>query len=149
MKIDNLKWIKYVNDQGNQPWAYENWKRGDVFPLNWKADQIKNAAKVQRGDLILLLQNGLVTHWVEVTDDEPHKIDDSEWEVVRKVKVWWVADFKDKNSIPRQHDLFGYSPQGYAGGTVKSLENLKDIISRWHSLDAFRRHVAELLPITD
>lgn len=149
MNLDHLKSIKYVNDQGNQPWAYENWKRGDVFPLNWKANQIDNAAKVQCGDLMLLLQKGLVTHLVEVTDDKPRKTDD-EWGVVRQVKVLWVvADFKHKNDIPRQRDLFGYSPQGYAGGRVKSLENFKDILPRWHSLDAFRRHVAELLPITN
>ena len=148
MDLDHLKWIKYVNDQGNQPWAYENWKRGDVFPLNWKANQIDNAAKVQCGDLMLLLQKGLVTHLVEVTDDKPRKTDD-EWGVVRQVKVLWVvADFKHKNDIPRQRDLFGYSPS-YAGGTVKKVENLEDIPSTWHSLEIFRRHVAGLLRLTD
>lgn len=150
MNLDNLKWIKYVNDQGGKNWAYENWKRSDIFLLNWKAGYIENAAKVECGDLILLLQKGLVTHLVEVTDNEPRKENNGEWGVIRQVKVLWVvADFKQKNDIPRQRDLFGYSPKGYAGGRVKSLENLKDILPRWHSLDAFRRHVAELLPITD
>ncbi|MBD2007021.1 MULTISPECIES: hypothetical protein [Cyanophyceae] len=149
MNLDNLKWIKYVNDQGGKDWAYEEEKLHNIFPLNWKADQIENAAKVQCGDLILLLQKGLVTHLVEVSDDKPCKGDDSEWGVVRQVKVMWIANLKDENCIPRQRDLFGYSHKGYAGGTVKKLEKLEDIPPTWHSLDIFRRHVAGLLRLTD
>jgi hypothetical protein len=148
MTLDNLKWIKYVNDQGGKDWAYEEEKLHSVFSLNWKADQIDNAAKVQCDDLILLLQEGHVTHLVEVTDNEPRKVEDSEWGVVRQVKVWWIADFNHENHIPRQRDLFGYSPS-YAGGTVKKLEKLTEISPTWHSIDIFRRHVAGLLRLTD
>ena len=149
MNLDNLKWIKYINPQGDEVRAYEEWKLDSVFSLHWKADQINNAKQVQRSDLILLLQKGYVTHLVEVTDDSPRKVDDSEWGVVRDIRVLWVADFKHENHIPRQRDLFGYAPPGYAGGTVKKLENLKNISPTWNSLDIFRRHVAGLLRLTD
>jgi hypothetical protein len=120
MNLDNLKWIKYVNDQGDKSWAYEEEKRHSIFPLNWKADQIDNAAKVQCGDLMLLLQEGHVTHLVEVTDDKPDKVEDGEWGVVRQVKVLWVANFKDENCIPKQRDLFGYSPKDMQAEGLKA-----------------------------
>ncbi len=150
VNLANLKWIKYINPQGNEPWAYEQWQRDRIYNLHWKNDQENNCRKVNRGDLILLLQNSVVTHLVEIDDDAPHSAGDGEWEkVLRQVKVRWVADFKHEDYIPRQRDLFGYSPQGYANGTVKNLENFKDILPIWHSLDIFRRHVGGLLRLTD
>ncbi|HEY9596194.1 MAG TPA: hypothetical protein V6D33_00810, partial [Cyanophyceae cyanobacterium] len=94
MDIANLKWIKYINPQGNEPWAYEYWQHDCIYNLHWKSDQENNARKVNRGDLILLLQKKVVTHLVEIDDDAPHSEGDSEWEkVLRQVRVRWVADF--------------------------------------------------------
>lgn len=151
MNLENLKWLKYVNPQGDEPWAYAHWQFNltELHHLHWKIEQESNAKKVNFGDLVLLLQKGHVTHLVEIMDDAPRREGEGEWSVVRNVKVLWIADFKHENYIPRQCDLFGYSHNGYAGGTVKNLKNLKDISTNWHSLDIFRRHVAGLLRLTD
>jgi hypothetical protein len=150
MNLGNLKWIKYVNPQGDEPWAYAHWQfnHTELHRLHWKIDQEGNARQVNLGDLVLLLQKSHVTHLIEIMDDAPRREGEGEWSIVRDVKVLWVADFKHENYIPRQRDLFGYSPK-YAGGIVKNLENLKDIPPNWHSLDIFRRHVAGLLRLTD
>ena len=151
MNLGNLKWIKYVNPQAYEPWAYAHWQLNhtELHHLHWKIDQESNAKQVKFRDLVLLLQKSYVTHLVEIMDEAPRREGKGEWSIVHDVKVLWIADFKHEDYIPRQRDLFGYSPQGYAGGTVKKLENLKDIPPNWHSLAIFRRHVAGLLRLTD
>jgi hypothetical protein len=117
--------------------------------LHWKIDDEGNARQVNLGDLVLLLQKSHVTHLIEIMDDAPRREGEGEWSVVRDVKVLWIADFNNENCIPSQRNLFGYPPKGYANGRVKNLEKFKDIPPNWHSLDIFRRHVAELLRLTD
>ncbi|MHC5763707.1 hypothetical protein, partial [Nostoc sp.] len=107
MDLTELKWTKNVNHQGDDKyWAYQNIDPdSNIFPLNWKKEQAKNALKPEESDLILLRQRGKVTHIVKLlnkTLDEDH----GEFGISRLVEVVWIADYS--SLLPEQDMVFGY-----------------------------------------
>jgi len=66
MDLQALKWTKNVR-RNDGTWAYRKYKVSDPFQLEWKDDEV-NANKPEKGSLILLRQQGYVTHLVKVLD---------------------------------------------------------------------------------
>ncbi|MBG1265206.1 hypothetical protein [Nostoc sp. WHI] len=120
MDLTELKWTKNVNHQGDdKDWAYQNIDPdSNIFPLNWKKEQAKNALKPEKSDLILLRQRGKVTHIVKLLnntlDEEP-----GEFGISRLVQVVWIADYPSVS--PEQNMVFGYHVH-LQGGRVMKLE---------------------------
>ena len=56
-KPTDLKWTKNVKRDGGNSWAYDEFKVGDTFPLNWSKQFAKNADLPKQGEAILLFQS--------------------------------------------------------------------------------------------
>ncbi|QLE39998.1 hypothetical protein FD723_05660 [Nostoc sp. C052] len=149
MNLTELKWTKNVNHQGDdKDWAYQNIDPDlNIFQLNWKTEQAKNALKPEKGELILLRQRAKVTHIVKLLNktlyEEPA---DGEFSISRRVQVVWIADF---SSVPPQQDMvFGYHVH-LQGGKVIRLET-PTLNKHWISrggLVGFQNHVLKALKL--
>lgn len=141
MNIQSLKWTKSVTPQRDEPWAYNSFKIGDCFDLDWKNGKA-NASKPQQKDLILLRQKSFVTHLIKVCDDErKERTGKGEFDIYRNVEVLWVIDWN--NTLAKADEVFGYSEvYYYQGGNVMKLETITSL--HWKSrggFAAFQNHV--------
>lgn len=152
MSLQNLKWTKTVKPKNEEPWAYQAFKVENLFKLAWKDDE-GNASKPQRDDLILLRQDGYVTHLVEVLDENPGR---EKWQgdfnIYRIVEVLWVIDWKNPPNPAKADEAFGYSVKGYQGGDVMFLETMPTFRQQWQNqggLTAFQARVRSMLNLPE
>ncbi|NJM99664.1 MAG: hypothetical protein HC800_23215 [Phormidesmis sp. RL_2_1] len=152
MNLLNLKWTKSINPKGQEPWAYQKFKVGNLFKLAWKDDK-SNANKPQREDLILLRQNGYTTHLVEVLDYKAeHEKWNGDFNVYRIVEVLWVIDWQDPPSSAKADQVFGYLVKAYQGGDVMFLETMPTFQKHWQDqggLPAFQKRVQGILNLPE
>ena len=149
MDLQRLKWTKNVKPS-DKPWAYEEFKVGKLFKLTWKDDET-NAGKPQKNDLILLRQNGYVTHLVGVLDDNPgHETGGGDYSIYRIVETLWAEDCTNPSQSAKAEVVFDY-PVNYRGGDVMELETLPTFKQRWdndNGLQGFQSHVQGLLALS-
>jgi hypothetical protein len=144
MNLTELKWTKNVNHQGDDKyWAYQNIDQNlNIFRLNWKTEQAKNARRPQESELILLRQRTKITHIVKLLNNTLYQDpDDGKFSISRLVEVVWIAD--DWSVAPEQDMVFGYHVHLH-GGKVMKLET-PTFNEHWGSqggLVGFQNHVA-------
>lgn len=146
MNLHNLKWTKSVNHKGDdEHWAYKSFKAGDLFKLAWKNDKA-NADKPQKEDLILLRQQGYVTHLVRLLD---YKSERESWQgdfnIYRIVEVLWAIDWNHPPTFAKADKVFDYPEVlNYEGGNAMYLETLPTFKQHWNNkggLSNFQTHV--------
>lgn len=161
MLLEKLRFIKNVDHDDKDLWAYSAWNVGDEDNLNWSAGKGSeaNANKPNPGDLMLLVQNpssvpeARITHLLEVISDASETIDTGHWGLVRRVRVIWVAKFAPgfEDFIPREQDILGWKRQRNQGSMAVEIDNIKDgkVLELWHSMETFQRHVAGMLGLIE
>ncbi len=147
MDLTELKWTKNVNHQGDDKyWAYQNLDPDlNIFRLNWKAKQAKNALKPEESELILLRQRTKVTHIVKLLNNTLYK-EPGEFGISRLVQVVWIADYW---SVPPEQDMvFGYHVH-LDGGKVMKLETptFNELWGSRGGLVEFQNHVLKALKL--
>jgi uncharacterized caspase-like protein len=143
-----ILFLKNVRDP-NGEWAYTLDRIRDmggavdsrVFELFWLSTN-KGAKSASKGDLMLLNQHARITHVVEMLDDD---VRENKAGYFRWVRTVWMPDEEDWSQLPHQRDVIGFEPPTIGGGTAYSLANLKKFQAIWNSLEAFQRHVFQLL----
>jgi hypothetical protein len=149
MDLTNLKWTKNVKHPNGKSWAYDSFKGGNLFKLNWK-DDTNNANKPDKNNLILLRQKGYVTHLVKVLDYRHEREDwEGNYNIYRIVEVFWVIDFNELCPRASSDNVLGYpEARNYQGGNIMKLETLPTFKEYWDingGLDSFRDHVNQML----
>ncbi|MEH2403878.1 hypothetical protein [Nostoc sp.] len=170
MDCDRLDYIKSVTDKGDErEWAYPAEYIGSEFKLNFKRSKgvESHAWKLPKGSLIILSQvphecknnttveqkkipggckKRYLTHVVELvnegSEDEP-KWGEGMWDVFRCVKVHWIADLKNWNSIPVDKEVIR-AKWGCYNTCAKSLSSPK-LMSEWGTIDRLRERLIEQL----
>ena len=147
MNLKNLKWTKNVNSKNTELLAYDLFKPGCLFKLAWSKDSECNANKPQREDLILLRQQGDVTHLVEVLDYKAeHEKCPGKFDIYRIVEVLWAID---RTAFVRANELFDYQLH-LQGGDAMSLDMPK-FKEHWQTrggLTAFQKRVRDKLGLS-
>lgn len=148
MNLERLEYIKSVNNQSGD-WSYEAYRKGSYFPLNFKQGPGVEAhvAKLPTGALILLSQTyqdkRYLSHVVEIvndaTEDQP-QWEDSDWGIVRWVKVIWSAR---QDRAPLDAETLDAN-WGWYDTKAKSLDS-HNLMTRWQTLDALRAHLSTVL----
>lgn len=151
MDLQGLKWTKNVR-RGDGAWAYSQFKVFDLFKLAWKDDEA-NANRPEKGDLILLRQQGYITHLVRVLD---YKAEREVWkgayDIYRIVEVLWTIDFDHPPVSAKADAMFDYSEVlDYRSGNVMELESLPTFRQRWDDdggLEGFQTRIQNLLMLS-
>jgi hypothetical protein len=147
MNLTNLKWTKNIR-RADGDWAYSEFKPSHLFKLAWK-DNEANANKPEKYDLILLRQQGYVTHLVRVLDYKAEREGKviTDYNIYRIVESLWTIDFGRLPLWAKADTMFGYSVT-YQGGNVMELESLPTFKQRWDNdggLFAFQKHIQQTL----
>jgi hypothetical protein len=147
MNLERLQWTKNVKDTDG--WAYCEFKKGKLFKLAWKDDEA-NANRLERYDLILLRQQGYVTHIVKVLNRQAERDDDPNvFNIYRIVEVVWAIGNTNPPPSAKAGLIFGYPEVlSYMGGDVMKLEELPTFQKAWDNqggLLAFQQHVQSKL----
>jgi len=143
MDLTQLKWTKNIRPTGDEPWAYSQYGKNFLFKLSWRTNEV-NASRPQHGDLILLRQQGYVTHLVRVLD---HKSEREPWKgefnIYRIVEVVWAIHWASPQAFAKAETLFGYpGVLKYEGGDIMELVMLPTFQNRWgKDLSAFQERV--------
>jgi len=149
MNLQRLFWTKNIVHQGEEKWAYEQFRFRDEFHLNWKNNKV-NANKPELGDLILLRQKGYVTHLIKVLDNElEYESRRGDFSIYRLVEVLWVIDWDTLPVSNKAEQIFNY-PVRYRSGNVMNLTELPTFQKYWDKnggLSAFQRQVREILDL--
>lgn len=155
MNLQNLKWTKNVRPRPTDcSWAYSEFKVHKPFRLAWR-DNLKNAGKPDRDDLILLRQHGYVTHLVKVLNCQAEREDwQGDYNIYRIVEVLWAIDCSNPPIAAKAEVIFGYPEVlRYQHGHIMELEELPTFKGYWESrggLNAFQDHVkSRLLAISN
>lgn len=148
MNLERLDYIKSVNNHSGD-WSYEAYRKGSHFPLNFKQGPGVEAhvAKLPAGALILLSQTyqdkRYLSHVVEIvndaTEDQP-QWEDSDWGIVRWVKVIWAVE---PSRAPLDADVLQVN-WGYFDTKAKSIEG-PNLIKHWKTPAALKAHVLTAL----
>lgn len=151
LDLSKLKWVKVIYDPNG--WAYTRDRLKDmphtvdhnyvtVFPLGFRND---NANKLEAADQVALIQNGKLTHLIEILDCEPYEEGGWYHRICRV--LWWRPDVADWATLPQQSELLGFHPS-LQDGNPHLIETLKRFKERWDDngkLAGFRAFLAEHL----
>lgn len=127
---------------------------GDEFFLHWPTRLRDNANDPTKGDVIVLVQDGHVTHLVEIVDDSAsdraasHRrpgTPDGDYGIQRRVRALVL---RGHGSAPTYADALGFTPyvQGGACCRIEHLQRFCD--SEWPNkggIRALQRHLVEVL----
>jgi hypothetical protein len=140
LNLSNLKWVKVIHDPAG--WAYTrdrlqkmstempdkvvDYNGATVFPLGFHDDKAKLPEAL---DKMALIQNGRLTHIVEIIDDKPYEGGDWYHRMCRI--VWWQPEIDSWDKLPHQKELLGFSPS-LQNGNPYIIEKLKHFGERWN-----------------
>lgn len=162
MDCSRLEYIKNVNDDDCDVWAYEVHPIGAYFRLNFKESKESKESKdigvhthafnkLPKGSLIILSQKRRgyersLTHVVELvnqgSEDEPQR-EAGAWGIFRWVKVHWIADFNNPSRIPLDQKEMRAN-WGWYDTKAKLLSSPK-LMEQWdNSIDKLRAHLGEV-----
>ncbi|UBF28626.1 hypothetical protein K9N68_12530 [Kovacikia minuta CCNUW1] len=152
INLSKLRWIKVIRDLDK--WAYTpahlskmshyvlDQNGVTIFPLGFRREPAKN---IEAEDEMALIQNGKLTHIVQILDNDYYSGGD--W-FHRLVKViWWKPDLKNWEEILPQSDFLGFDP-ALQDGDPHEIINLKRFREKWDSsggLEGFQNYIAEKL----
>lgn len=151
INLSKLKWVKVIHDPNG--WAYTRKRLKElpntvdyngitIFPLGFRTDK---ATKLENGDLAALIQNGKLTHIVEILDNTPYQAGD--WYNRMCRILWWKPDLENWSDLESQSHFFGFDPT-LMDGAPHLIENLKRFNERWDKngkMEGFRAYLAEHL----
>lgn len=151
--LTNLKWIKVIRDPDK--WAYTqehleqmshviNYNHVTIFPLGFRNDK---ASKLEAADQVTLIQNGKLTHLVEILDCEPYQGNDCDWFHRFCRVLWWQPLLSDWNKLPSQEELLGFEP-ALQDGDPHLIKDLTRFGKRWNDngkMAGFRAFISEQL----
>ena len=149
--LSKLKWVKVIHDPSG--WAYSrdrikempnaiDFNYVTIFPLGFRTDK---ANQIEAADQITLIQNGKLTHIVELLDCEAYEEGGWYHRICRV--LWWQPDLEDWSSLHPQSQLLGFDPM-LMDGDPHLIENLKRFGERWNNngnMTGFRGYLAERL----
>ncbi|MBE9078333.1 hypothetical protein IQ241_13695 [Romeria aff. gracilis LEGE 07310] len=149
--LSKLKWIKAVRDPNG--WAYTRDRFQDsphtidhnyvtIFPLDFATNK---AEMIEAADQIALVQNGKLTHLVEILDCEPYEGKQGFHRLCRV--LWWRPDIADWTALPPQQDLLGFEP-ALPDDEAHQIDTLSGFAARWGEngrLAGFQSFFAERL----
>ena len=158
MDCSRLEYIKNVNDDDCDVWAYEVHPIGAYFPLNFKESKESkdtgvetHAFNLPKGSLIILSQKRReyersLTHVVELVNEGSEDKAQREigtWGIFRWVKVHWIADFNNPSSIPLdQKEMI--ANWGWYDTKAKLLSS-PSLMKQWdNSIDKLRAHLGKV-----
>jgi hypothetical protein len=154
MDYSRLEYIKNVNDDDDNVWAYKFHLIGTDFQLNFKKSKNTSvdthALNLPKGSLIILSQKRpeyerYLTHVVELvnegSEDKP-QWEPGTWGIFRWVKVHWIADFDNPSHIPLDKNEMRAN-WGYFDTKAKLLSSPK-LMEQWGSIDKLRAHLGEV-----
>ena len=142
--LSKLKWVKVIRDHSD--WAYTrdrikempqsfDCNGATVFPLGFRTEK---AAKLESADQLALIQNGKLTHVVEVMDRQPYQ-DGGWYHRVCRI-IWWKPETDDWQNLPPQRELLGFDPT-LMDGEIHTIETLRRFRERWDNngrMEGFR-----------
>jgi hypothetical protein len=154
LNLSNLKWVKVIHDPAG--WAYTrdrlkempntvDYNGATVFPLGFHDNKAKEQPKAL--DKMALIQNGRLTHIVEMIDEKSYQGDDGWYHRMCRI-VWWQPEIADWKKLPHQKELLGFSPS-LLDGKPHSIEKLKHFGDRWNEngkMEGFLFYLKEKLP---
>lgn len=149
MNLTQLKWTKNIKREDGE-WAYprqDNIHLLTDFKLHWKPDSYKNSTNAEKGDLAILRQKAKVTHIVKFIDNDQPKEDpeqDNNW-IYRWVKVIWMPDTDNWDTLPHQNDVFDCS-LNLQGGKLTKLENIQNLTEKWDTkggITSFQQYIKQ------
>lgn len=149
--LSRLKWVKVIHDSSG--WAYTrdrikempnilDFNHVTIFPLGFRTDK---ANRLQAADQIALIQNGKLTHLVELLDCEAYEGGGWYHRICRI--LWWRPDVDDWVNLRPQSQLLGFDP-ALQDGEPHLIETLKRFGERWNDngkTAGFRAYLAEQL----
>lgn len=157
LNLSNLKWVKVVHDPTG--WAYTrdrlqkmstempnkvvDYNGATVFPLGFRDDKAKKQPEAL--EKMALIQNGRLTHIVEIIDEKVYK--DGDWYHRMCRIVWWQPELDNWDKLPHQKELLGFSPS-LLDGKPHMLEKLKNFGDRWNEngkMEGFLSYLREKL----
>ena len=168
---ESVKYIKNVNHQGEDEWAYSydpeedhphrrRYHVGAYFRLNFNnsgdGDSVKkHVENLSKGDRIILSQTPTkgdkrryLTHVVELVNEGIEDKDQWEsdtWGIFRWVKIHWIADFKEPNNIPLDKDVMKVN-WGWYDTKAKKLDsrNLMNVNEWKGDINRLRTHLEKV-----
>ncbi|MFW6358044.1 MAG: MerR family transcriptional regulator [Chroococcales cyanobacterium] len=156
LDLTGLKWIKNVKHQdSDRKWAYQNPPEVApgrlVFGLNWRTGYEENASKPQPGEMILLKQEGKITHLVRVLDNgvekdpNPHNTDFKPYRLVEV--VWITPDWENPPSVEQVCQC----KLNLQNGKVSEIKNFNAFQEYWNEnrggLTGFQEHIRQVLDL--
>ena len=149
--LSKLKWVKVIHDPSG--WAYTrdrikampnavDFNHVSIFPLGFRTDK---ANQIEAADQIALIQNGKLTHIVELLDCEAYESGGWYHRICRV--LWWRPDLEDWGNLRPQSELLGFDPM-LMDGDPHLIENLKRFGERWNDngkMAGFRAYLGERL----
>ena len=152
MNFERLEYIKSISHPDGI-WAYPDYCKGTYFPLNFQQGVgiEAHASNLSKGALVILSQNyqgtRYLSHVVEIanesSEDEP-QWENSEWGIVRWVKVIWAAE---PGKAPKDKETLKVN-WGYQNTKAKAL-NGDNLMKHWQTIDALRSQVSKALGEAD
>lgn len=151
MDFSRLAYIKNINDETD--WAYKEYPVFSYFPLNFKrGDGVEaHASNLPKGSLIILSQKPpnqskrYLTHVVELCNE--HHEDKPQWDlgpwgIVRWVRICWVTDFSNVDTMPADQDVM-QAEWGWYDTKAKLLTS-PSLMGKWGSIDNLRAHLQKI-----
>lgn len=154
MDFSRLEYIKNIN--GGTDWAYKDYPVCSYFRLNFKkaekGDGVEaHVSNLPKGSLIILSQKSpsdserYLTHVVELCnehyEDEP-QWDSGPWDIVRWVKVCWVADFSNVHKMPVDKKVM--QAEWGKFDTKAKLLTSPSLMDRWTNIDNLKANLQEV-----
>ncbi len=152
LNLSQLKWVKVIHDPAG--WAYTrdrlkempntvDYNGATVFPLGFRDDKAKLPEALEQ---MALIQNGKLTHIVEIIDETPYE--GGGWYHRMCRIVWWQPEIDNWDKLPHQDKLLGFSPS-LMNGKPHIIENLKNFRERWNEngqMEGFLSYLRAHLP---
>jgi len=148
MNLERLEYIKNVS-HSEGCWSYSNYCKGTYFPLNFKQGRgvETHASNLPQGALVILSQRyegkRYLSHVVEIvneaSEDQP-QWENSDWGIVRWVKVVWAAK---PGQAPGDKEALKVN-WGFDGTKAKALDS-PNLMDCWQTVDALKSRVSQVL----
>jgi hypothetical protein len=144
MEASRILWIKNIRPLYGEDEAYPN-TEDKSWELAFRAgSHQKNIERTTSGDLILLRQQGKLTHVVQVLDPTAKTTKKEEWPWELKVKSLWHRNI---DKAPSEEKVF-QTKLNLQGGQVVFLGNVGHVKDVWKDkggISSLQQHLTKIL----